>query len=482
MLHRSYMATPTVEVSLSQVRRSQKERYGHGPASVPNQVIALTSSEVASERDLTSLSPIEDRAAFVFALEERVMTEGIDEAELWEWRRYMHCVCCDFIIVDKDRRRFFLAIQTRRELLKQGRAAQRSAVQLVQEVLQAWEDHLKDDAKLTTEKMFQMFNQQLGDVDVRGADLDDTASDPSLNVSKHFIESALNVKRNALDLPEVSAKISTAAELLQENSPWYNMHALRLLTAKLKQHSKEDVLWTMALQLDVALHDPGIVATWSNRLLAPKNGRGLWDKWLCKKRLTQELLGAELDSTGLPADEKMKLRKMLATVDEFRAHSGYKTGPCSEEKPASRIHLSGTSSAFELFYDLVEELIYKDSFDILLDGHNRNRGSVKDFLKKDEIQDLLTEIKSKTASVEAEEPVQSQRSEYEQEDGDATETPAKLAIKEMESGSASTAPAQASENGVYLGNTPQGRELWSRKMSASNAKVIKKAWQEAEHM
>ena len=78
--------------------------------------------------------------------------------------------------------------------------------------------------------------------------------------------------------------------------------------------------------------------------------------------------------------------------------------------------------------------------------------------------------------------MQSQRSEYEQEDGDATETSAKLAIKEMESGSASTAPAQASENGVYLGNTPQGRELWSRKMSASNAKLIKKAWQEAQNM
>ena len=81
-------------------------------------------------------------------------------------------------------------------------------------------------------------------------------------------------------------------------------------------------------------------------------------------------------------------------------------------------------------------------------------------LKRAEIQDLLTEIKRKTASVEAEEPVQSQLSdEYEQEDGDATDTPAKLAIKEMESGSASTASAQASDSGVYLGNAPQGREL-----------------------
>ena len=106
------MATPAVEVSLSQVRRSQKERYGHGPASVPNQVIALTPNEVVNGRDLTSLSPIEDRAAFVFALEERVTTEGVDEAELWEWRKYMNCVCCDFI-VDKDRRRFFLTIQRR---------------------------------------------------------------------------------------------------------------------------------------------------------------------------------------------------------------------------------------------------------------------------------------------------------------------------------------------------------------------------------
>ena len=76
MLHRSYMATPTVEASLSQVRRSQKERYGHGPASVPNQVIALTSNEVVSDRDFASLSPIEDRAAFVFALEEKGHDRG----------------------------------------------------------------------------------------------------------------------------------------------------------------------------------------------------------------------------------------------------------------------------------------------------------------------------------------------------------------------------------------------------------------------
>ena len=106
------MATPAVEVSLSQVRRSQKERYGHGPASVPNQVIALTPNEVVSERDLTSLSRLKTGLLLSSRWRKRVMTEGADEAELWEWRKYMNCVCCDFI-VDKDRRRFFLTIQRR---------------------------------------------------------------------------------------------------------------------------------------------------------------------------------------------------------------------------------------------------------------------------------------------------------------------------------------------------------------------------------
>ena len=79
--------------------------------------------------------------------------------------------------------------------------------------------------------------------------------------------------------------------------------------------------------------------------------------------------------------------------------------------------------ASEMFYDVVELLAYDKERDDDMLAHLRQRGSVKDFLKAEAINNMIDEIeeKIKETKTEASQPAEAPENEdmpYEQEEGD----------------------------------------------------------------
>ena len=93
--------------------------------------------------------------------------------------------------------------------MRSGQAARRSASQICQEVMSVWTDHC-GDAKPTAEKIQKMYNEELGD----DGDIDDEENDGGLNVAKHTVTVALQVKRTLLDQQPIVMIIQDADEHL----------------------------------------------------------------------------------------------------------------------------------------------------------------------------------------------------------------------------------------------------------------------------
>ena len=146
------------------------------------------------------------------------------------------------------------------------------------------------------------------------------------------------------------------------------------------------------------------------------------------KKALEMLLHNTLDGFNITADEKTKVRKLLASPQVYRDHAGYKTGLLKEERKATRSHLSGMSEVGEAFYEFVESMCFEDTFSSEIMNHVINRGSVKDLFKIEPIANALEVVKSKDKPEEQQDENKSDDNEKYSPDADEDEmmTPAKL--------------------------------------------------------
>ena len=204
-------------------------------------IFTLAGEDVLS-RGLTTGSYEEDKVAFWQRLAERRADPEVTNEELWLWRRFADCCCCEIVNVDNFKRRFFLGISLRRDVVKAGKAARRSGIQVCQEVMSVWAEY--GDAKPSAEQIQQIYKEELGDEE--GGDDDD--SDERLSVCKTTIVSALQIKRVILDEPQALASVLQADELLQDQSPYFKLTNLAIVAARVKQ-DKDGGLWCMGLMI-----------------------------------------------------------------------------------------------------------------------------------------------------------------------------------------------------------------------------------------
>ena len=143
------------------------------------------------------------------------------------------------------------------------------------------------------------------------------------------------------------------------------------------------------------------------------------------------LLHNTLDGFNITAEEKTKVRKLLANPQVYRDHAGYKTGLLNEEKKATRSHSSGMSEVAEAFYEFVESMCFEDTFSSEIMNHVINRGPVKDLFKIEPIANALEVVKSKDEPEEDNDETKSDDKEKYSPDADEDDmmTPTKLGEK-----------------------------------------------------
>ena len=159
-------------------------------------------------------------------------------ADELEFRRILYCIPTKFFKMDSVMKRYFKAMACRRQLVKQGRLVQRSASQIVDEIMSVWRSHLArtPGAKCTAVKIMDMYKANLGDGD---ADLDD----PDLNMSAAVIRDAMIIQESIKDIAELNLILHNGDDALLNNSPFFIMKNLAALAKKHKTTQDLSLQW-----------------------------------------------------------------------------------------------------------------------------------------------------------------------------------------------------------------------------------------------
>ena len=132
------------------------------------------------------------------------------------------------------RRDAFLSINKRRTVVKSGRGAKRSGLQVVQEVMSAWTS--EEDDKVTALKLMAVYEAELGDKDTTGNANDDLDNaDGAMRMSKYTIESSMHMSKYILSDNALKAMAFHAETLLRDKKPM--AHHVKLETPCIKSKS-----------------------------------------------------------------------------------------------------------------------------------------------------------------------------------------------------------------------------------------------------
>ena len=100
---------------------------------MPQLLIALGTGRRPEERDLTCLSPEEDRMEIIGGIARLLEESSLTVEEKKEHKRMLYCVPVMFIICDNDDQRFFHAIRERRAVSLRHDLVRRSGAQVIDE-------------------------------------------------------------------------------------------------------------------------------------------------------------------------------------------------------------------------------------------------------------------------------------------------------------------------------------------------------------
>ena len=309
MISLTYTPIAGVRISPGAIRKIMKERYAFPNAVRTIHIFVRTGEDVLSSRELNAGSFEEDRIAFWLRLEERCNDPLTTDDELWQWRKFANCCSCQLILMDNDQKRFFKGIQLRREIVRAGSQARRSATQITQEILSLWTEFAKEGEKPTIEKIMKMYADNCGDEDST-----DQEQDPNLNMTKTAITQALAIQKTILDDEQLMSIVNNCEDVLNDRSPFFNMSNLHLISMRAKA-DKDDAIWTMVMLSDYAKMDPS--QTWTFRQLSPRNSKGMMDVFSFKRKVKDLLLGHldNLPSKKIAQADKAKLQQCLQSVD-----------------------------------------------------------------------------------------------------------------------------------------------------------------------
>jgi len=359
-LEQAYSATPGVRLSMKQIKtgianhKKMKLSYRH----FPTLVIGVHSGQDPTQGRLTCLSPEEDRLAFLAAFGE-LLGDGLTKSERLEYRRKLYCVPAKFEKVDTEDARMFRAIFERRLIQKRFMLTKRSAAQLVDEVMTFWARKEHTVGKMTPDKLFGFYHSALGDTDETGDDGDDA----SLNMSKTCIMNAQNVHKHILSDPTLNELVQKG-DVLGDQSPFHGLASLKAVQTKCKTVSEKE--WVMTMMLDAALTDPD-QTQWSTRQLAPRNQKGLVDKWIFKKKVHTVLLNQQLNAMQVCTEEAEKIRQAFNSLTDYRNVLGWRRGVMTKAENGGHVHKAsywaGMSQNGEKFIGGAEMLLWQDKHD-----------------------------------------------------------------------------------------------------------------------
>ena len=215
-----------------------------------------------------------------------------------------------------------------------------------------------------------------------------------------------------------------------------------------------------------------------DRNVAPKNGRGVLNLFLFKKKLHRYLMQTVItEFKQINSSETEKIRTTFQSIASFRQDLGYRKSIMlwRLQKHWKHQHLIGMPEHAEHFVKACEDVLFTDKYDAAMLSFCKSvKGSAKDMLcghtAIEGIKQLLTPTDVKTDEKNYDDDKKDASEEFQDNDDDSKKVPAPPSTS---SKTHSGQPKSDDNQGSYLGCTVLGEKIFSKGLPIDVATLLK---------
>lgn len=360
--------TPGVSINMRAVDNIMEHSYPTAPTSLRHPIhVSVTEADTDIMTKKGAMQPVSP-PEFTFAAIKACFRDLPHDSAVRAWRRAFLSAEMVFVRLEPMEMSLF-NFQLREQLLNTGMQVGWTSLQRIQMVLRE-KRKLEAHGKVTASRLSQHFAKVV-------------VAASAESISPSFIDTALTIDSRIFAVNEAKTIVHRIDNTYGTTGPLNSVYKLQTIINRCKTAS--NITWTLAHFEDSLLMQYTCIGDYSNSKL----NKELCDMALLKLEIHEHLLGSFLDAHPFTADDKARVRTVLATHTSVRKFMVAYPGdpPCDLTWQTSK-HMLSTIS----FLDFAEGLIFGDRYDGTLRTGVRNRKGALAVLGYQNIQEDLDAV------------------------------------------------------------------------------------------
>ena len=327
---------------------------------------------------LQRLSPPELAIAVLFSIRDAIK-QSADDNILMKWRSLALTASFQFEVVWPGEDRYWRAQNIRQECIEHGEVAQLSVRQWIYDVVGFKDSKEKELQKtLSALAVAKMFEDRM------------KYARSSERIKDSFVDSAVTIFKRVLSVQAANHWLEWCEQNLMEKSPWKSVYALQALVDRAQTTDRITwALWGLTDYWRMEYLDLGAFSIAKLR----DYRQSYVEVMNLKLGVRDELLQHWLPSSGMHKDQVSKIQEVMADFGTVRAF----VTPYSGQQADTTWMVGRPESALSAV-ELIEELVYSNTWDSRYKDAIKSKLRVPDFLDYESVrahlEDILSQVKA----------------------------------------------------------------------------------------
>ena len=393
-IQHNYTPVRNVYINTKMVEKDIEETFPNPVAHLEHEVLVGVSRDTRTAKvpianTLERLSASEFDDAFLLAVHASVKNNDKDAIKIWNTA--FLTVKFRFVALDNEDEKMYKSIKERNRVGHRAEVASRTMLQRLLEFVYVLQRATSNHGPLDGKGMAELWNDKIGG----------TAGPNGEPISESYAKAAVAIYKTMIVDAEVRQALIDSEKHFNRKSPFDSPYKLEAIMQKCKNNG---TIMSFVIRhiTDTILNGLTSSGEYAHRTMVGKgnNNKGTIDVFILKYHALVHLTYA------FPGEHGMNNGFLIETLKKITTHQGYREmrGYVADRKDLSwwaKLTKSGRN-----LYELIEDLVYKTTFDGVLKQTLRNSGGncqsmIVEVMNtspvKDSVSELLTELSAEKA-------------------------------------------------------------------------------------
>ncbi|CAK0793873.1 unnamed protein product [Prorocentrum cordatum] len=393
-INQNYQPVRNVYINEKMVEKDIAEKFAKPVSHVEREILVGVSRDTRNATvpvagTLERLSPSEFDDAFLLAVHASVNAD--DKAALKIWNTAFLTVKFRFVAIDNEDDKMYKSIKERNRVSHNAEVASRTMLQRLLEFVYVLQRSTSNHGPLDAKDMAKLWNDNIGG----------TSGPSGEPISETYAKTAVAVYKAMILDTDVRQALIHSEKHFNKKSPFDSIYKLEAIMSKCKNNGAV-MSFVINHITDTVLNGLTSPGEYAHRTMVGKgnNNKGTIDVFMLKYHALIHL------TLGFPGEYSIDDTFVIETLKKIGNHQGYRqmSGYTADRKELSW-WAKMTKSGRKL-YELIEDLVYKTTFDGVIKQVLRNAGGnsqsmVAEVLNTCPVKDAVSEF---IAELSAEKP------------------------------------------------------------------------------